>query len=904
MSTPVTPAPRLLQLAVQGVLLLALMVPYGCSDPRFHPADRVDQDGDGFYAKQDLADSSLSVQQLQDLKLDCDDDNDDIFPNAAELCDGEDNDCDGVQESDETDDDGDGFSECGYSELAANVGKEDCDDADPEIYPEAVDLCDGKDNDCDGRDLLGGLWPGVEADRDGDLFVGCNDCSDDPTVDSQAADTNSGIDPPECSDYLREIAAPGETPLGTDCQPYTGAQTLWWPDLDGDGDADAAATESNGMVQETCGPNDTDFAASDYLRVDPGDPDGEPEYHDDCDDSSALLNSYDLDGDDFSTCTGDLKFGGVQSADGDEFTYPGASERCDGEDNDLDGETDEDFDSDNDGAPANTQDCSDAYQGQPLDCNDTDPSLNQSDLDNDGFSTCGADSIEASGDEDCNDGNSLLNLTDIDGDGATTCDLPADCDDFNASLNLSDIDGDGFSSCTGDCDDGDPSRYPGAPAVCDSSADNDCNGVDDPNEADLDNDGDSICDGDCNDQDASLDAADGDGDGFSSCTGDCDDSSNQVYPGAPIVCDSVPDNDCNGVVDLNEADQDSDGDSLCDGDCNDFDASLNLSDGDLDSFSSCTGDCDDNNSLVNSTVDNDGDGWDVCGDTLNPSDGVPADCDDTDPSLNWNDVDGDGASTCSSPPDCDDFDPALNQVDQDSDGVTTCGNDCDDNNSNVRPTFTVESNSRDGLDNDCDGTTDEHATWLGGYIVVVEMMISADASNSDGLGEYLELYNPYNVPVDLRGWEVQVQNSATGLPDFYTFPSGVGVDPIIVPANTAGSNLRMVLARANNDLVYGFDVTNQSGVAGYVWEAALFGNTGGTVGFRFPAASGTPLVDQVSWGPSAAGGWLQGRSMSMPGTIDNNTHNQNNSASSTWCTEVPTIGGNNQGTPGDPAGCT
>jgi len=915
MSIPVTPRPKLLQLGVQSALLLALLLAAGCGEPRFHPADRVDKDGDGFYAIEDpeAAIGRLGVQQLQELNLDCNDDDDDIFPSAAELCDGKDNDCDGAVEDDETDDDGDQFSECGYSTVAANVGKEDCNDADPEIYPEAIDLCDGKDNDCDGRDLAGGLWPGVEADQDLDGYVGCNDCSDDPTVDTQAGATNSGIDPPECSDYLREIAAPGEAALGTDCQPYTGDQTRWWPDFDGDGDADALATDSNGMVKETCGPVATDFSASEYIRVDPGGS-GEPDFHDDCDDTSALLNSYDLDTDTFSTCAGDLKFGGVQSADGDDSIYPGALETCDREDNDLDGETDEDFDSDNDGAVANTSACAEAYSGQPLDCKDDDPSLNQSDLDNDGFSTCGADSIVVvdpvtgevigTGDEDCNDGNSLLNLSDIDGDGSTTCDLPADCDDFNAVANQSDADFDLVTSCDGDCDDANASRYPGAPAVCDTSTDNDCNGVDDPNEADLDNDGDSICDGDCNDQDPALNGADGDGDGFSSCTGDCDDTSNQLYPGAPIVCDSEPDNDCNGVVDSNEADHDGDSDTLCDGDCNDFDSSLNLNDVDGDGFSSCTGDCNDNNASVNSTVDADGDGWDVCGDELNPSDGVPADCDDTNASLNWNDVDGDGASTCSAPADCDDSDPARNQADQDADGVTSCDNDCDDNNPSVRPTLANEAGPRDGLDNDCDGTADEDINWLGGYVVVVEMMISANASNSDGLGEYLELYNPHAVDVDLRGWRVDVLNSATSLLDSYSFPSGVGVDPIIVPANSTASNLRMVLARPNNDLVYGFDVTDQSGVAGYTWEAALFGNTGGSISFSFPAVTNGPIIDQVSWGASAAGAWDQGRAMSMPGSINPNTHNQNNSASSIWCSEVPTIGGGNAGTPGDPAGCS
>ena len=48
------------------------------------------------------------------------------------------------------------------------------------------------------------------------------------------------------------------------------------------------------------------------------------------------------------------------------------------------------------------------------------------DLDNDGWTTCGADGVlnPSNLDEDCNDGNSLLNRNDSDGDGSSTCDQP------------------------------------------------------------------------------------------------------------------------------------------------------------------------------------------------------------------------------------------------------------------------------------------------------------------------------------------------------------------------------------------------------------------------------------------------------------------------------------------------
>ncbi len=138
------------------------------SDPMIHPGaeercngidddcngllDGEDDDGDG------VPDAACSPTG----DADCDDENPEVYPGAPEICDGTDNDCDESTPTDITcatqtwypDTDGDGFgtgtpvtSTSPVDGHASRAG--DCDDTDPVVYPLALELCDGVDQDCD-----------------------------------------------------------------------------------------------------------------------------------------------------------------------------------------------------------------------------------------------------------------------------------------------------------------------------------------------------------------------------------------------------------------------------------------------------------------------------------------------------------------------------------------------------------------------------------------------------------------------------------------------------------------------------------------------------------------------------------------------------------------------------------
>ena len=104
-----------------------------------------DNDGDGALADED-----------------CDDDDATVYPGAPETCDGRDEDCDGSVDEDAGEEryhdaDGDGYGDLSAvrRDCVASEGwvlnSADCDDTSADISPDAKEVCDSLDNDCDGQ---------------------------------------------------------------------------------------------------------------------------------------------------------------------------------------------------------------------------------------------------------------------------------------------------------------------------------------------------------------------------------------------------------------------------------------------------------------------------------------------------------------------------------------------------------------------------------------------------------------------------------------------------------------------------------------------------------------------------------------------------------------------------------
>jgi len=194
---------------------------------------------------------------------DCDDRNADTYPGAGEICDGLDNNCDGVVPPDEWDNDSDGVFPCSG----------DCDDNNPFTYPGVAEECDGVDNDCDGQ------VPFSETqDNDGDGFLQCGDCEDQiPTVYPGAVEACDGFDT-DCDGSMpsdeTDADGDGAFPCDGDCDDTRPDLHHWDEDGDGVSSCDGDCNDHDANIYpfntETCDDNiDNDCDA----LIDEDDPD-------------------------------------------------------------------------------------------------------------------------------------------------------------------------------------------------------------------------------------------------------------------------------------------------------------------------------------------------------------------------------------------------------------------------------------------------------------------------------------------------------------------------------------------------------------------------------------------------------------------------------------------------------
>ena len=121
----------------------------------------IDADSDAF------GDSSVSLESCSQPdgyvanSTDCDDDDDSQYPSADEVCNGEDDDCDGTVDEDDAidvltwyaDSDRDSFGDADTTDIDCDqpIGyvsdSTDCDDDDASQYPEADEVCNDEDDD-------------------------------------------------------------------------------------------------------------------------------------------------------------------------------------------------------------------------------------------------------------------------------------------------------------------------------------------------------------------------------------------------------------------------------------------------------------------------------------------------------------------------------------------------------------------------------------------------------------------------------------------------------------------------------------------------------------------------------------------------------------------------------------
>ena len=257
------------------ILILVACQPNGSVDCDEPIQAFVDDDGDGYGSGEPQPACGLGPG-LADNRVDCDDQDPDVFVGADEVCNGIDDDCDGEVDEDFdprtffADEDGDGFGARFPAVLTCSDPgpgwapvDTDCDDGDPTIHPDAIEVCnDGVDDDCDALaddadaslDLRSVEWF-LDFDGDGlgdlehpsptcippDQFVNnSDDCDDsDPSITQFPFFEDADLDGYGAAgtEVLSCPGFPGGSDNDLDCDdtdPLVNVPKDWYADADGD----------------------------------------------------------------------------------------------------------------------------------------------------------------------------------------------------------------------------------------------------------------------------------------------------------------------------------------------------------------------------------------------------------------------------------------------------------------------------------------------------------------------------------------------------------------------------------------------------------------------------------------------------------------------------------------------